>query len=167
MILASGRPCRPPPPSPLMPAALLSCRRPAAPARWALRAGRRLALGMVGAAIAAVATSAIAQPDHTRPQALRDACDAASHFTVLRPEATQHEARAVWLDATRLIWPGVPAEGADHHYRLVHAVAGGLQVSAGAPVAGADAALALHAPTTPWPAALTDRFRHVAGGAAL
>ena len=65
-----------------------------------MRAGRRLALGMAGAAVAAVATGAIAQPDRSSPQALREACDAASHFTVLRPEATQHEARAVWPPAT-------------------------------------------------------------------
>ena len=145
----------------------MPCRRPAAPARWALRAGRRLALGLAGAAVAAVATSAIAQPEHAHPRALRAACDAASHFNVLHADGAKHEARAVWLDATRLRWPGAPAEGLEHRYRLVHAALGGLQVSAGAPVAGADVALPLQSPTAPESAALADRFRHLAAGPTL
>ncbi|MDO9285413.1 MAG: DUF3372 domain-containing protein [Aquabacterium sp.] len=150
-----------------MPDLPLPNRRLAAAAAGRPRAGWRWWRGWAGAAITAMAAGAAAQPPDNSPQALREACDAAAHFKLLHADGARHEARAVWLDGTRLVWPGAPAAGADHRYRLVQAAAGGLQVSAGAPVAGAEAAFALQAPTTPWPATLTERFRHVAAGAPL
>jgi len=49
-------------------------------------------------------------------------------------------ARALWLDATTLRWPGAPAHG---RFRLYHAPAGGLVARPGAPLRGAAGMLEL------------------------
>ena len=97
--------------------------------------------------------------------ALRQACDAPGHATVLRADTTSAPAAtALWLDATRLQWPGAPAAG---RYRLLQAAAGGIVATPGQPAQGADAALALQPATQPLSADLQGRHRHLADGVRL
>ena len=110
------------------------------------------------------------------------ACDAASHYTVLRaaPAGGAAQARAIWLDRRTLQWPGVMAGGgaggaagdtagmADGlRFRLYHAALGGLQAQPGQVVLGADGALGLQPAAQPLPPAVAARFRHVGAGARL
>jgi len=108
---------------------------------------------------AAVATSATASPT------LAD-CDAAGHATVLQPApaAALLEARAIWLDARLLRWPGVRAGG---RFRLHHSASGQTVAVLGLPVSGADGALDLAAYEGAVPPAVAGRFRHVAAGITL
>jgi pullulanase-type alpha-1,6-glucosidase len=96
--------------------------------------------------------------------ALRQACDAPSHATVLRADAGQLPAAALWLDATRLQWPGAAA-GARH--RLLHAPAGGIDATPGQPARGAALALPLLADASPLSPALQLRHRHLSAGVRL
>jgi len=93
-------------------------------------------------------------------------CDAAGTATVIQPapSTSLQEARAIWLDASRLRWPGVGAAG---HFRLVHSATGGLVAEPGAVVTGADGALALAIDSDPLPGAVADRFRNVGPGVTL
>ncbi len=93
-------------------------------------------------------------------------CDAAAPATVLQPapSTTLHEARAVWLDASRLRWPGLEPVG---RFRLVHSATGGLVAEPGAAVAGADDELNLAVDGEPLPGAIAGRFRHVGAGVTL
>jgi len=100
------------------------------------------------------------------PSGLAD-CDAAAAWQVLRPDAdavVSLEARAVWLDARVVRWPGVEATG---RFRLYHSADAGLTAVPGARVAGADGALEFTVTDTPLPAALEIRFRHLGGGVTL
>ncbi len=72
------------------------------------------------------------------------------------------EAKAHWLSATTLIWPGTPASG---NYRLYYAAAGGLG-SAAAGVTGADGSVALTQSGALAPA-LASKFPHLASAIAL
>ena len=95
---------------------------------------------------------------------MRADCDAPAHARVLAPAAAPAgEARAYWLDRARLRWPGMPADG---RYRLYASAAGALRAVPGAAIAGADAALALHA-AGPLPPALAMRFAFAGRGAEL
>ena len=107
----------------------------------------------------AVTTSAAAAPT------LAD-CNAATHAAVLRPAAaaTPPEARAIWLDARRLRWPGVAAGG---RFRLHHAAAGSIVAMPGAPVSGTEGALDLAIRDDALPPATAARFRHVGDGITL
>ena len=69
-------------------------------------------------------------------------CDASSASRILHPAASgaELEARAIWLDGSRILWPGVDAGG---HFRLYHSSDGGASAVAGRPVEGADSALDL------------------------
>ncbi|MFO0296189.1 MAG: pullulanase-type alpha-1,6-glucosidase [Pseudomonadota bacterium] len=92
---------------------------------------------------------------------------AAGHETVLHaapPSADSGHARAVWLDGDTLRWPGAP-EGA--RYRLWHSARGAIVAAAGAPVQGADGALALQPRPRPLAAPWAERARWVAPGATL
>jgi pullulanase/glycogen debranching enzyme len=60
--------------------------------------------------------------------------------TTLQPAATALDARAVWTDARTIEWPGQQAGGT---FRLYHAAGAGIVARAGAPVTGADGAVAL------------------------
>jgi pullulanase len=73
-------------------------------------------------------------------------------------------AAAVWLDATRLQWPGAPADG---RYRLLHAPGGGIVVAPGAPAQGAGLALPLQPVAGPLPVDLQLRHRHLGDGVRL
>jgi pullulanase len=107
---------------------------------------------------AAMATSAAASPT------LAD-CDATAHATVLQPApAARLEARAIWLDARLLRWPGVEA---GRRFRLHHSASGRAIAVPGFPVSGADGALDLAVHDGPLPAAVAGRFRHVAAGITL
>ncbi|MDB5959573.1 MAG: alpha,6-glucosidase [Massilia sp.] len=88
------------------------------------------------------------------------ACDGPFQ-TVLRADAEQHEARAVWLDARRIRWPGTPSAGV---FKLYHAAGAGIDARAGQRVAGFDSALPLQATAA---ASDAPRFRYVPAGAEL
>lgn len=70
-------------------------------------------------------------------------------------------ARAMWLSASRLVWPNLPAGG---ELRLYHAAQGGITVSASG-VQGADGFHALSTATLD--TALRERFRHLAAAPAF
>lgn len=93
-------------------------------------------------------------------------CDAAAQATVLQPAPSTPllEARAIWLDAARLRWPGVAPVG---RFRLFHSAAGGLVAESGTTVTGADDGLDLAVDSEPLPAAVVERFRYVASGVTL
>lgn len=107
----------------------------------------------------AVVTSATASPTAAD-------CDAAGHATVLQPAPEQAplEARAIWLDARLLRWPGVAAGG---HFRLHRSASGRAVARPGTAVTGADGALDLEVAAGAVPPAVAARFRHVATGVTL
>ncbi|MDB5961581.1 MAG: hypothetical protein JWP59_2875, partial [Massilia sp.] len=80
---------------------------------------------------------------------------------MLRADAEPHDARAVWLDARRIRWPGTPSAGV---FKLYHAAGAGIDAHAGARVAGFDSALLLQIAPTPSEA---PRFRYVPAGSEL
>ncbi|MFZ5548216.1 MAG: alpha-1,6-glucosidase domain-containing protein [Pseudomonadota bacterium] len=90
-----------------------------------------------------------------------DDCHETSWQTLLQPSTGPADARAVWLDRRQLQWPGAPAEGS--RYRLHHSASGGLKLSPGLPVQGADESwpLATRAATP------VERFKHVGAGVRL
>jgi len=95
--------------------------------------------------------------------AAADACDG-DGIRVLQPVAHKAtDARAYWLDDTRIRWPGLPANA---RYRLVASTSAGLQVERGKPVKGADRAYILSVADSV-PAATAARFRFVGAGATL
>ena len=96
--------------------------------------------------------------------ALRAACDAPGHATVLRADAAVHPAAAVWLDARHLQWPGAPQGG---RYRLLQAANGGIDATPGQPARGVDQAWALQGPGDLLPADVLLRHRHLGDGARL
>ncbi|MES2719146.1 MAG: pullulanase-type alpha-1,6-glucosidase [Pseudomonadota bacterium] len=116
--------------------------------------------GLVAAGLLVVAAGVQAEPAAT----LRQACDAGTHASVLQADATRLPASAVWLDATRLQWPGAPLAG---HYRLLHAAAGGIRAVPGAAASGAGLALPLLPLQAALPAAVLLRHRHLADGVRL
>ncbi|MFA9215653.1 MAG: pullulanase-type alpha-1,6-glucosidase [Sphingomonadaceae bacterium] len=73
-----------------------------------------------------------------------------------------NNASAHWLTAATLAWPGVPASAS---YRLYYAENGGLRADASG-VSGATASMALSA-ASGLPAALRQRYPHLAGATAL
>ena len=106
-----------------------------------------------------VTTAAMAAPR-------RSDCDGGAYAVVLQaaPAAPSLDARAIWLDATRLRWPGIAPAG---RFRLHHSAVGSAVAGVGAPVTGADGALDLVPYDDALPAAVADRFRHVAAGVTL
>ncbi|MFL6708902.1 MAG: DUF3372 domain-containing protein, partial [Massilia sp.] len=78
--------------------------------------------------------------------------------TVLHAGGARFDARAIWLDGTRLRWPGMQADGV---FKLYHARQGGIIARAGAPVAGHDRVLDLQAQSASDPA----RFHWTGPGA--
>jgi pullulanase/glycogen debranching enzyme len=91
-------------------------------------------------------------------------CDGTAFATVLAPAArAQTDARAYWLDAGFLKWPGATAAG---RYRLYHSARARLVAVPGARVAGADGSLAVDVPDT-LPAAASQRFDFAGAGIEL
>ena len=117
------------------------------------------------AAVALVAGAA-ASPAAAAPPG-PDAC-AAGHETLLRdalPMAAPFgEARAVWLDAHRLRWAGIDADG---RFALVFSRDGRLRLHQGQVVQGADAVLELDVSAEPAPSEAGKRFSHVGAGVVL
>ena len=107
---------------------------------------------------------ASAMPAHASAR-LAD-CDADGIASVLRPVAAMAplEARAIWLDASLLRWPGVDASG---RFRLYHSADGAIVAGTGARVAGADGALDLEVLLGAVPPEVEAGFRHVADGVTL
>jgi pullulanase/glycogen debranching enzyme len=93
-------------------------------------------------------------------------CTADTTATVLSPAPAggMLDAQAVWLDAQRLRWPGIEADG---YFRLYYSASGRLSAAAGQPVTGADSVMALQLDVEPPPPAVAARFRHVAAGVGL
>jgi pullulanase len=89
-------------------------------------------------------------------------CNAASHFNVLEPAASDEpgDARGVWLDARHLRWPGA----APGRFRLYWSSNAQLVARSGHSVHGADGAIALQAVDAPAAAA---GFPHLAAGVDL
>ncbi len=106
-------------------------------------------------------------PADLTPDALQAACDAPGFASVLRPAAQQLAARAVWLDRYTLQWPAAAPAGVGLSYRLHHAAGGGLLALPGMLVRGSGGSFPLKALTRPLPAAVQQRFRHLAAGALL
>ena len=119
----------------------------------------------IRAALAAIALCApVASPALSSPT-LAD-CEVESHAVVLQaaPATPIPEARAIWLTASLLRWPGVTADG---RFRLYHSAKGGVAAAAGKPVAGADGAFNLEMFHAELPHAIAERYRHVAAGPTL
>jgi pullulanase-type alpha-1,6-glucosidase len=110
----------------------------------------------LGATLLAAGATASAQ------EASRTDCDSPGHArTLAAAPHTATDARAYWLDARTLQWPGM-APGA--RYRLVHSSRAALKAGAGARVGGADGSIALRASTAPLARNVSERFRFVADG---
>ncbi|MGN6830003.1 alpha-1,6-glucosidase domain-containing protein [Paucibacter sp. M5-1] len=75
-------------------------------------------------------------------------------------QVSSTDARAVWLDRRLVQWPRVSGGGV----RLCHSPTGQIQVTADAPVQGAEGCLALETFAGSVPAALAQRFKYVASG---
>ncbi len=93
------------------------------------------------------------------------ACTDTPLSQVLAPaRSTNATAEAVWMDRSRLRWPG---GSAGRRYRLVSADAGELELAVGAVVGRARGSLALEVAPSPAPAVLADRFRWFGEGLEL
>jgi len=98
------------------------------------------------------------------PHALADCNAAASADTLVAAASADSGARAYWLDAATLQWPGAPAGARYALHRSAHAA---LRATLGAPVSGADLRIPLAPATTPLPPDVAARFRFVGAGARL
>ncbi|MDM4764669.1 alpha-1,6-glucosidase domain-containing protein [Pelomonas sp. SE-A7] len=94
------------------------------------------------------------------------ACDVEDFQTLLQPGSLQAEARAHWLDRTRLQWPGQQAV-AGERWKLHVSAAGSLSVQVGQAVQGGEASHELRVDAEALPAALAERFRFVGAGLRL
>ncbi|MEK8049607.1 pullulanase-type alpha-1,6-glucosidase [Ideonella sp. DXS22W] len=117
-------------------------------------------------AVLAVVAQAQAQ---TLPAPTPADCDAPGIASMLQPEAQAlPEARGLWLDATRIQWPGMaPAAveaGSDTRARLLWATGPTLHTEPGQPARGAERTITLQPDREPLPAALAGRFRHLLSG---
>ncbi|MBZ2209210.1 alpha-1,6-glucosidase domain-containing protein [Massilia soli] len=93
-----------------------------------------------------------------------EACDAASFQTVVQAAPAQYDARAVWLNARLVKWPGADAAG---RFKLYHSPIGGVTAVKGAKVSGAAGALTLAAFKGAVPSDAGKRFKYVAQGPVL
>ncbi|MBL0163473.1 MAG: DUF3372 domain-containing protein [Xanthomonadales bacterium] len=96
--------------------------------------------------------------------ATREDCSNGAWQTVLTPARhTQTDARAVWLDSRRLIWPGKSVQA---RYRLFASASASIEAQIGKPVTGADQQLSLESTPSPFtviPAAFNSRMAGQAG----
>ncbi|HET9622395.1 MAG TPA: alpha-1,6-glucosidase domain-containing protein [Kofleriaceae bacterium] len=74
------------------------------------------------------------------------------------------DARAVWLSNTLLRWPSADTAG---QFKLYHSRTGQIVARTGAPITGADGAIALTVSTAALPPALAERFKWVGTGVTL
>ena len=110
-----------------------------------------------------VALAAGAEPP-PRPSSSASCLSPALADTLVRATHLETAAKGYWLSRHQLQWPGAPVDG---RYALYRAAGATLVVSAGAPVAGADARIPLVRDTSPLPSPVADRFRFVAAGVRL
>ena len=132
-------------------------------ARMRLSAGRAcLALLGLHCALLVPAASLAAVPLAPVSKA---ACDMDGFARVLLPQAAPEvDARAYWLDRSHVQWPG---KAAGTSYRLHYAGRPTLDARIGAPVSGAEGALALQPRTVPLPEEVATRFKFVGPGVVL
>ena len=78
--------------------------------------------------------------------------------------ASTSDARAVWLTRSLLRWPHTDTAGS---FKLYHSATGQIVAAQGAPVTGADGALALAVSSDPLPPAIAQRFAYVGAGPTL
>lgn len=78
--------------------------------------------------------------------------------------ASTTDARAVWLGRGLVRWPRTDTAGT---FRLYHSATGQIVARQGAPVTGADGALALAVSSDPLPPAIAERFKFVGAGVTL
>ena len=93
-----------------------------------------------------------------------EACDAASFQTVLHAGPAQYDARAVWLNAALIKWPGADAASS---FKLYHSATAAIKAVKGGKVSGAEGALLLAVFNGSVPAAASARFKYVGQGAVL
>ncbi len=110
--------------------------------------------------------AATAQAD---PAATLADCDAGFERVLMPQAAPLPAARALWVDGTRLRWPGPAAapDGTGSRFRLHHAASPTIAVRDGEPVSGADGAIELRQATDALPAALEARVRWAGAGVDL
>ncbi|MCC6930974.1 MAG: DUF3372 domain-containing protein [Gemmatimonadaceae bacterium] len=100
----------------------------------------------------------------TPAQSPPPACPAVAADTLVRAARGDATARAYWLSATQLQWPGAPAEG---RYALYRSRAAALRADVGSPVQGSDERIALGPDGAALPSAIASRFAFVPAGARL
>jgi len=115
---------------------------------------RKLHLALVAASFSTTAYAAVPL----------DICNTTGFQEVLQANGEQLDARAVWLDARLVRWPGAAADGV---YRLYHSPAASIVAKPGAKVAGAAGSLKLDTSPTAVPQAASERFKWVATGPTL
>ena len=91
-------------------------------------------------------------------------CDASDYQRVLHPSSGPTEARAVWLDASLIKWPGTRGDGV---YRIYQASRGGIVFHNGERVSGADRVATLVRANDVAAIAASPRFRYLGEGEML
>ncbi len=98
---------------------------------------------------------------------LLDACNATAHATTLVPaKQSITDARAIWLNATTIQWPGV-AFATNETFVLYASASGGIVARKGEKIAGETRRIVLSRRTSPLPEAITSRFKYLAAGAVV
>jgi pullulanase/glycogen debranching enzyme len=93
-----------------------------------------------------------------------ESCDSKTFQIVQHPSAASFDARAVWLDARLVRWPGSAADGV---FKLYFSPNGSIVAPVGGKVAGDSGAIVLETSKAPVPPAVAERFKYVAAGALL
>ncbi|MFK3739994.1 alpha-1,6-glucosidase domain-containing protein [Massilia sp. TN1-12] len=93
-----------------------------------------------------------------------ESCDSRSFQIVQHPSAASFEARAVWLDARLVRWPGTAADGI---FKLYFSPNGAIAAPVGGKVDGSAGAIVLETSKAPVAPAVAERFKYVADGALL
>jgi pullulanase len=124
-----------------------------------------LALALAFASLLAQAQDTVANAD---VGARLDDCNAPTHarVTVGTPPGAPTEARALWLNATQLQWPGMQASH-DTRWRLHHSARGIVQATVGQTVQGADGAVTLTPSQDALDTTTADKFKHLKEGVRL
>ncbi len=144
---------------------------PSAPARrgWGALMGMGLLWGAMLALLPqqALAIDLLGVKSASPAHALED-CNQTEPQRLLQAAAMAHpEARAYWMNARWIQWPGMPGPSAQVQYKLYHANRGQLQLRPGEPVQGADAVQPLLATERALPEALQSRFKFIGAGVRL
>ncbi|WP_240318547.1 alpha-1,6-glucosidase domain-containing protein [Lysobacter sp. TY2-98] len=114
-------------------------------------------IGLTALAVGVFAGTAFAAAPTTA-----DCAREATSTTLSAAADPRLDARAYWLDARTLRWPGMPDDG---RYRLVGSHDAALRIDASHHVQGADLALQPRSPTRPLAPEAADAFRFLPAGA--